>query len=151
MTFPVGDGVESGPSRRRRRPVPVELAAVLALAVGAYQLFHGVSAMLENESSSRFAEGAVDAALGILALAIAVAIFRVRHWAWVAFMTWALVGLAHQLLRHFFYDDPDYFSMALDTVVVFALTPLDVQLAFGIRPQPLVLVEHEERDSGELG
>jgi hypothetical protein len=148
MATSVDEGLESVPSRRRRRPVPVELAAVLALAVGAYHLFHGISAMLEHEGSSSVAEGAVDAALGVLTFGIAVAIFRVRHWGWVAFMTWALIGLTHQLLRHFFYNDPDYLSMALDTLVVFALTPLDVQLAFGIRPQPLVVLEHAERDSG---
>jgi len=151
MARPEDERVESAPRRTRRRPVPVELAAVLALGVGAYQLFHGIEAVLENESSSQFAEGAVDAALGVLALGIAVAIFRLRHWGWVAFMTWALIGLTHQLLRHFFYNDPDYLSMALDTLVVFALTPLDVQLAFGIRAQPLVVLEHAERDSGELG
>jgi hypothetical protein len=36
------------------------------------------------------------------------------------------IGLTHQLLRHFFYDHASYVNLALMTLVVFALTPLDV-------------------------
>ena len=49
-------------------------------------------------------------------------------------MTWAAVGLTLQILRHFFYDNPSYAAMAISTFMVFALTPFDVQVAFGVRP-----------------
>ena len=106
--------------------------------------------LIDRESSSRVAEGALDLALGVLAIAIALAALRMRRWAWVAFMTWALLGLVHQLLRHFFYDDPDYVAMALDVLVVLVLTPLDVQIAFGVRPPRNVALEPASRHTSEL-
>ena len=51
-------------------------------------------------------------------------------------MTWAVIGLTHQLLRHFFYGDASYPMLAVDTLVVLALTPLDIQVAFGVRHRP---------------
>jgi hypothetical protein len=79
-----------------------------------------------------------------------VAALRMRQCSWVALMSWALVGLVHQLLRRFFYDNPDYLAMALDTVVVLVLTPLDVQIAFGARPPRNVALETTSRHSVEL-
>ena len=61
-------------------------------------------------------------------------------------MTLAVVGLTHQLLRHFFYDHPSYLNLALIAVVVFALTPLDVQIAFGVRPPRNVLLAKGTRN-----
>jgi hypothetical protein len=128
--------------------VAVTLVAVLTLVVGAYEIGHGVLVFVQGGSPSFVAEGAFDFLLGGLAIAIGVAALRVRRWSWVALMSWALVGLVHQLLRRFFYDNPDYVSMALDTVVVFVLTPLDVQVAFGARPPRNVALK--SRHSVEL-
>ena len=86
----------------------------------------------QREHASRKAHSTSPS--GLLAIAIAVEALRMRRWAWVAFMAWALLGLVHQLLRHFFYDSADYLAMALDAVAVLVLTPLDVQIAFGVRP-----------------
>ena len=125
--------------------------AVLALIVGGYHVAHGVIVLVDGGDSSRLSEGAFDLLLGALAIAIGFAALRMRRWAWVAFMTWALVGLVHQLLRHFFYDHPDYLAMALDTAAVLVLTPLDVQIAFGVRPPRHVALERTSRNPGELG
>ena len=119
----------------------VTLVAVLALAVGAYEIGHGVRVLVRGGSASYLAEGAFDLVLGGLAIAIGVAALRMRRWSWVALMSWALVGLVHQLLRSFFYDSPDYLTMALNTVVVLVLTPLDVQIAFRVRPPRNVALE----------
>jgi hypothetical protein len=73
-----------------------------------------------------------------------------RRWAWVAFMTWALVGLVHQLLRYFFYDHPDSVAMALDAFAVLVLTPLDVQIAFGVRPSRNVALDSPSTHPSEL-
>ena len=62
-------------------------------------------------------------------------------WAWASFMTWAVIGLTHQLLRHFFYTDANYVVMAVDAVTVIALTPLDIQIAFGVRHPPKLVLE----------
>ena len=128
-------------SRPARRPTAVLFVAALGLAIGAYHAVHAVIVLVDRESSSTVAEGAFDLALGLLAIAIAFAALRMRRWAWVAFMLWALTGLVHQLLRHFFYDDPDYVAMALDALAVLVLTPLDVQIAFGVRPPRNVTLE----------
>jgi hypothetical protein len=134
----------------RRRPVAVTFAAALAMVVGAYHIAHGIAVLVDGGSASKLAEGALDVLLGLLAIAIGVAAIRMRRWSWVAFMTWALVGLVHQLLRRFFYDDPDYLAMALDAFVVIVLTPLDVQIAFGVRPPRNVALEPTSRRPGQL-
>jgi hypothetical protein len=119
---------------------------VLALLVGGYDAVHGVLVVLQGGGSSKVAEGAFDLALGVLALAIGRSALRMTRWAWAAFMTWAVIGLMHQLLRHFFYTDPDYLAMALDTAAVLALTPLDVQAAFGVRPLRDAVLDREARN-----
>ena len=135
---------------RNRRPVAGTFVAVLALIVGGYHVAHGVYVLVDGGSSSKLAEAAADLVVGALAIGIGVAALRMRKWSWVALMTVTLIGLVHQLLRRFFYDDPHYLAMALDTVVVLMLTPLDVQIAFGVRPPRNVSLEPASRHSFEL-
>jgi hypothetical protein len=56
-----------------------------------------------------------------------------RGWAWKLFMAYAVFGLTNQILRHFFFDDAYYLGMAMNVAAVLALTPRDVQVAFGIK------------------
>jgi hypothetical protein len=122
--------------------VAVTFVAVVAMIVGGYHLGHGVLVLVRGGSASLLAEGVTDLVLSGFAVVIGVAALRMRRWSWVAFMTWALIGLVHQLLRRFFYANPDYVAMALDTVVVLVLTPLDVQIAFRVRPPRNVALEN---------
>jgi hypothetical protein len=108
----------------------------LAFAAGLYHLVGGAITVADGGSASRLAEGVFDLAFGVLALLIGRGVLRMAPWAWTALMTWAAVGLTHELLRHFFYGDESYGVLAVDTVVVLALTPLDVQVAFGVRRRP---------------
>jgi hypothetical protein len=101
--------------------------------------------------ASRISEGAFDLALGVFALAIGRGALRMTPWAWAAFMTWAVIGLTHQLLRHFFYTDANYLSMALETVAVLALTPLDVQVAFGVRHPRNLILDRAARNHSDGG
>ena len=94
--------------RARRRPVAVTLVGLLALGVGVYHAVDGILILTRGGSASKLSEGAVDLALGVLALAIGRGAFRMARWSWAAFMTWAVIGLTHQLLRHFFYTDANY-------------------------------------------
>ena len=48
-------------------------------------------------------------------------------------MTWAVIGLTNQILRALFFENPDYLDMAINTFAVLALSPLEVQIAFGVR------------------
>lgn len=129
-------GEATGTQRRSKRPTAVTLVGLLALAAGIYHLAGGGVTVAEGASASRIAEGAFDVAFGVLALAIGRGAFRMAPWAWAAFMTWAVIGLTHQLLRHFFYSDASYPMLAIDAFVVLALTPLDIQVAFGVRHRP---------------
>jgi hypothetical protein len=110
----------------------VTLVAVLAVGVGAYGLVYGVLAVRSGEED-RLADGIFHLALGFGALIAGAGAFRLRSWAWAAFMTWAVVGLTHQILRHLFLGDPNYADLAINTFAVLALSPLEVQIAFGIR------------------
>jgi hypothetical protein len=121
----------------------VTLVAGLALAVGAYDVGRGVLDVVDASDSSAFLAGATLVALGAAAILCGVGALNLRRWAWAALMSWAVIGLMDQLLREFFFDHPDHLALALDAFVVFALTPLGVQLSFGTRVPPV------ERSVGE--
>jgi hypothetical protein len=129
-----------------KRPVAVTLVGWLMFAVGAYNVVDGVVVLVNGGDNSSLAGGAVGIVFGLLAIGIGNGALRMQRWAWAAFMTLALVGLTHQLLRNFFYDHPNYLSLALTSLAVFALTPLDVQIAFGVRPPRNVILEHTARN-----
>lgn len=119
-------------AKRRKRPLAVTLVALLALGVAAYNAVFGVLD-LQSGDEDRLADGVVDLAFALGALVAGVGAFFLRPWAWAAFMTWAVVGLTQQILRAFFIGDPDYADMAINTFAVLALSPLEVQIAFGLR------------------
>ncbi len=125
----VGD---AAPGDGRKRPVSVSLVAVLAIAVAAYTLASGGLA-LRSGQEDRLAEGIVYVVLGVGALAAAIGALRMRPWGWAVFMTWAVIGLTHQILRYLFFGEPNYADMAINTFVVLALSPLEVQIAFRLR------------------
>jgi hypothetical protein len=126
---------EPVPPTARRRPPAVTFVAALALVVGVYYLVHGSIALADaGGEDERLARTIFEVALGVLALVISFGAFFMLRWAWALFMSWAIIGLTMQIVRHFFYDDANYVGMAINTVVVFALTPRDTQIAFGVRP-----------------
>jgi predicted signal transduction protein with EAL and GGDEF domain len=121
-----------GEEDRRKRPLSVTLVALLALGVAVYSTVYGV-VILEGGEADRRADGVFHLALGVGALVACVGALRLRPWAWALFMTWAVVGLTHQILRYLFFGDPTYADMAINTFTVLALSPLEVQIAFGLR------------------
>ena len=125
-------GAKEPGKRKGRRPVSVTLVAVLALGLAIYSVASGVIAIQEAEAD-RVADGIFHVVLGIGALAAAVGSFRLAPWGWTVLMTWAVVALTHQVLRYLFFDDPNYADMAVSAFAVLALSPLDVQIAFGLR------------------
>jgi hypothetical protein len=136
------------PPRRRKRPIAVTFVGVLAVGGGLYYLIEGGIRVSDGGSAGRLAAGAVDLALGVLALAIGRGAFRAATWAWAALMTWAAFGLTHELLRHFFYSDASFLSLAIDATIVLAVTPLDIQVEFGVRRRPGPAVA-SDRSAGE--
>ena len=110
----------------------VTLVALLALGLAIYSVAFGVIAIVSGESD-RLPDAIFHLALGAGALTAAVGSFRLAPWGWTALMTWAVVALTHQILRYLFFEDPNYVDMAVSAVAVLALSPLDVQIAFGLR------------------
>ncbi len=125
-------GLRRTHAARRKRPVSVTLVALLAIAISIYSLTYGVLAVREG-GNEQIIDGAFHIGLGVGALSAAVGAFLMRSWGWAAFMIWAVVGLTNQILRYLFFDDPNYVSMAINTFAVLALSPADVQIAFGVR------------------
>lgn len=126
---------EPAPPTERRRPPAVTFVAALAIAVGLYYLVDGGIALADaGADDERLARSIFQMALGVLALVIAFGAFFMVRWAWALFMSWAIIGLTTQIVRHFFYEDANYVGMAINAFVVFALTPRDTQVAFGVRP-----------------
>jgi hypothetical protein len=119
-----------------KRPLAVTIVAGLALLGAIYYLVSGGIALADARGGDddRLFEGIVEIAFGVFALVISLGAIGMRRWAWQAYMTWAVIGLTLQILRHFFYDGANYLGMAVNTFAVFALTPRDVQIAFGVRP-----------------
>jgi hypothetical protein len=127
-----GAPTEGGPAGRRKRPISVTLVAILALAVAVYTIAHGVLSVRRGDPAL-VAEGVVYLIIGLGALVASFGAFRMRPWGWATFMTWNVIALTHQVLRYLFFDDPNYADMAINTFVVLALSPLEVQIAFGLR------------------
>lgn len=118
--------------KKGRRPVSVTLVAVLALGIAIYSVAYGVIA-IQDGGTEHTADGIFHVVLGAGALVAAVGAFRLDAWGWTALMTWAVVALMHQILRYLFFGDPNYADMAVSTFAVLALSPLEVQIAFGLR------------------
>lgn len=131
--------------KRRKRPLSVTLVALLALGLAAYNAVFGVIDVRSGDED-RLADGIVDLAFALGALIAGVGALLLRSWAWAAFMTWAVIGLTQQILRHLFLDDPDYLDMAINTFAVLALSPLDVQVAFGLRHTANVQLDRPTRN-----
>ena len=120
--------------------------AVLAAGVAVYSGIYGVLAVRGDPGTARLADGVFHLALGVGALAAALGAFLMRPWGWAVFMTWAVIGLTHQILRYLFFEDPNYADMAINTFVVLALSPLDVQVAFGLRHTDNVQLARRSRN-----
>ena len=150
MAVPIANDSGTRAPERRKRPIPVTLVAMLALGVAIYGLIYGVLA-LEGGEDDRLADGIFHLALGLGALVAGVGAFLLRAWAWAAFMTWAVIGLTHQILRYLFLGDPNYVDMAINAFIVLALSPLEVQIAFRLRHTQGVQLARPTRNPVDSG
>lgn len=117
------------------RPVAVTIVAALAVLAAGYLIVDGALTLRDatGDDTAKLVDGCLAIGLGLVAVAVAFGALRMRGWAWKLFMTVAVVGLTAQILRYFSFGDPRFARMALYAFMVFALTPRDVQVAFGIR------------------
>ncbi len=141
------DPVQVG-AQRAPRPVNVTVVAALALVFGLDLVVTGVLSLLGADGEqSEVVDGVVNLASAGVAFVVAIGAFGLRRWAWILFMSWAVVALTLQLVRVFFYDDAHYTRLVLGTVAVFLLTPLDTQVAFGVRSPPSVRIDSPSASS----
>jgi hypothetical protein len=126
----------SAPSTAGGRPAAVTIVAALAVVAAGYLIVDGALTLRDasGDDTDKIVDGSIAVGLGLLAILIAAGALRMKPWAWKLFMTLAVVGLTIQILRHFSFGDARYARMALNAFIVLALTPRDVQVAFGIRP-----------------
>jgi hypothetical protein len=145
---PMTETVAVPPPAGARRPAAVSLVVVLAVLAGGFLLVDSVldARNLDRDDDGAIAYTALQIALGLVALAIAVGALRVKPWAWKLFMTVAVAGLTTQILQYFFFEDPAYARLAIYAFIVFALTPRDMQIAFGIRLPPNVDLDRPTRN-----
>jgi hypothetical protein len=120
-----------------KRPIVVSLIALLALAYAVYSLVDAIVTLRDGDDD-RIVDVVLGIVLAVAAFAVAVGSLRMRAWAWIAFMALGIVALTGQLLRYAFFDDTNYLRLAISTFIVLALTPRDVQVAFGVKPPPHV-------------
>jgi hypothetical protein len=123
--------------RRRRRPFGVTMIAWLLII---NMLSIGTTLLLEDspfgiEIDNDFVEGSITLALLVIAIVIAVGLWRLRRWAWIATMIWFGVSMATALAAWRDGHAP-YTSMVLDVITVFYLNQRDVQAAFRHRREP---------------
>ena len=123
----------------------VTLVAALAAGFAVYSLVNAGLA-IESGEDDRVPDAAFNIVRGVGLLAAAVGALRLRPWGWAIFMSWAVIGLTHQILRYLFFEDPNYLDMAINTFAVLALSPLEVQIAFGLTHTRNVHLERPTRN-----
>ncbi|HEY7179740.1 MAG TPA: hypothetical protein VH305_11235 [Gaiella sp.] len=132
---------------RAKRPVSVSVVLAIAIVAAAISFWHAATLLDDvGGDRSQLAHGLAYVGFGVAALAVGIGALRMRSWAWELFMIWAVAGLTYQILRHFFFDDAFYLGLALYVVAVFALTPRDVQVAFGIKEPPAAQLDRPTRN-----
>lgn len=120
------------PATKAKRPISVTLVALLALAVATFSLARG-GLTVAGGDPARLPDAIFHLVVGAGTLLAVVGALRMRPWGWAMFMSWAVVGLTNQILRYGFFGDVNFADMAINTFVVLALSPLDVQIGFGLR------------------
>ncbi len=140
--------VEQAGAPRAPRPVNVTVVAAVAFIFGVDLAVTGVVGLLGADGKqSEVVNGLVNLGSAGVAFLVALGAMRLRRWAWTLFMSWAVVALTLQLLRVLFYSDPHYARLVLGTVAVFLLTPLDTQIAFGVRSPGNVRIDSPSTSS----
>lgn len=113
----------------RARPLGVTVLAVLQALTA---VASGLSQNPANTAVSGFAPPLLFAAVGLV---LAVGLWRLQRWAWVASMVWQGTGLAIALYLYV-HDSPDYWWLAAGVVTVLYLNQGDVQRVFAPRRSP---------------
>jgi hypothetical protein len=114
---------------KRKRPFGVTIVCVLQV-VSALLLASWLVYELEKRTTIHVWRLAVaGGALVLVGLVIAVGLWRLKRWAWIAVMFWTGATLAVDLVDYI-HGNPDYLTMLASIFVVFYLNQADVQAAY---------------------
>lgn len=70
-------------------------------------------------------------ASSILAVVVLVGFIRLQRWSWTVFMVWAAINLTVHLSRYYL-DNPNFFGMLVNSLVVFILNNHEVRRIFNV-------------------
>jgi hypothetical protein len=130
---------------KRHRPFGVMVIAVMQVIAAPTA---GISAVLADVAPNisglfeRYSD-AIGTAVGILGLIIAIGLWRLKRWAWVATMLWFGASMAGALLAYWS-GEPLYPLMIVSVITVFYLNQRDVQVAFGAAAPAKPREQYEE-------
>jgi hypothetical protein len=140
----------------RKRPIPVTVIAVLALAEILLRLYWVVRYALEiriwalgvplplwgpdgpTSAGSEFGLAAFRLIWLLVGVAVLIGLLRMQRWSWITLLGWAGVSLTIGILRYFYrsptsFGGSDYAVMAVDMLLVFVLNQAEVQHLYQIR------------------
>jgi hypothetical protein len=121
---------------RRKRPFGVTIIALLQALSGPTTSVSFLFGRLTLATAHGDLELNLEALIvTVLGWAIAVGLWRLKRWAWVAVMIWTGAALAGALALYF-RGQPNYPLMIEHIIIVFYLNQRDVQQAFGEAPEP---------------
>ena len=134
--------------RRFKRPIAVSLAGIIALAVAAFHIYHGLNQLMQlgvltgglmvsafdwrQESSRLMLKSGIEISLAIVALFVILNFLRLRRWSWVVLVLWVTINLIVDL-ETYIYAEANFLSMIANVIVAFSVLQSDVQVIFGIR------------------
>jgi hypothetical protein len=119
---------------KRQRPFGVTMIALmqaLAAPTAGVSMFFANTAFGVSDLWERISSAAVSL-LGVLGIVIAVGLWRLQRWAWVATMLWFGFTMVEALITYAA-GEPQYGIMVLSIITVFYLNQRDVQQAFRAR------------------
>lgn len=139
---------KGNPRIQSPRSLPILVALMVLQAIGLIGygsvqfLAHGDSITAILAGVNRFipfavftgiSNGLVAVFLGLINLVIAVALSRLRHWAWIGALALQGVSLIAALMAYLS-QRPNYISMVLGVVLVLYLNQSEIQVAFQREP-----------------
>ena len=118
-------------SVEQRRPFGVTVIAVVQLASSFVAMLP--IGVISDEMRTVFGDvdylQSANPVYGILGLSVAVGLWRLRRWAWVAIMLWTGLNMA-ATLHAYVYGYFHFLPMMLSVIQVFYLNMREVQVAF---------------------
>jgi hypothetical protein len=127
---------EQSDTRKKTHPIAFQIVIIVVSLSLAINFFNGLCIILKNNNfiafqniynlqifntcSGSYYNGLYIFLASIFALFLLVGFIKLKKWAWAAFMIWGGINLV-TLLVSWYYDDPNYFGMLTNSLMVYIL------------------------------